>query len=227
MVITLTPEAHSRIAAAIADAETRTSGEIFCVLSRSVSSYRDVSLAWAAAAALILPLLLIPFGFGHGWLQGGWQAAHPTQAEAAVGQALAVYALMQGIVFLAVLLLTSIPTVRRWVTPRRVRAARVHRAAMEQFLAHGLHVTEARTGVLIFACASDHQVEVVADKAIHERVSEDVWIEVIQGLAAGLKRGDPAEGFVAAVDRCGAVLAEHFPPAALNRNEIADRLVIL
>lgn len=227
MVITLTPEAHDRIAAAIADAETRTSGEIFCVLSRSVSSYRDVSLAWAAAAALILPLALIPFGFGQGWLQGGWQAAHPTQAEAAVGQALAVYALMQGIVFLAVLLLTSIPTVRRWVTPRRVRAARVHRAAMEQFLAHGLHVTEARTGVLIFACASDHQVEVVADKAIHERVPEDVWIEVIQGLAAGLKRGDPAEGFVAAIDRCGAVLAEHFPPAALNRNEIADRLVIL
>ncbi len=54
---------HARISLAIAEAETRTSGEIFCVLAERVSSYRDISLGWAAAAALILPLALVPLGF--------------------------------------------------------------------------------------------------------------------------------------------------------------------
>ena len=58
MVIKLTPQVHSRIADAIAAAEQKTAGEIFCVLARQVSAYRDISLGWAAAAALLLPLLV-------------------------------------------------------------------------------------------------------------------------------------------------------------------------
>ena len=50
MVIKLAPDTYQRIAMAIAEAETRTSGEIFCVMAREVSSYPDVSLGWAAAA---------------------------------------------------------------------------------------------------------------------------------------------------------------------------------
>lgn len=76
MVIKLTPQVQSRIGDAIAAAEAKTSGEIFCVLARRVSSYRDISLGWAAAAALFLPLGLIPFGFDPAWIPGmgdGWQ----------------------------------------------------------------------------------------------------------------------------------------------------------
>ena len=39
MVIKLTPQVQSRISDAIAAAEARTSGEIFCVLARQVSSF--------------------------------------------------------------------------------------------------------------------------------------------------------------------------------------------
>ena len=230
MVMRVTDEARTRIAAAIAAAEARTSGEIFCVLARQVSSYRDVSLAWAAAAALVLPLGLIPLGFEAGWIPGfaaGWEAAHLAAQEASTGQTMAAYAVLQGAVFLAAYLITRLPTVNRWVTPRAVRRARTRSAALQQFLAHGLHVTEARTGVLIFAALSDHQVEVVADGGIHTRVDQTVWAEAVEALAQGLKQGDAAAGFEAAVARCGEVLAAHFPPAATNRNEVADRLVLI
>jgi len=225
-----TPEAHARIAAAIAAAEQTTSGEIFCVLARRVSSYRDVSFGWAAAAALLLPLGLIPLGFEPDWIPGltdSWEAAHLAARETTIGHALTAYALIQSAIFLAVFLLTSLPVVRRWVTPRSVRRARVHKAAMQQFLAHGLHVTEARTGVLLFASLADHQVEVIADEGIHSKVDQTIWADAVEALARGLKRRDPTAGFEAAVGLCGAVLAEHFPPSPRDRNEIEDKLVII
>lgn len=230
MVTDLTTTAHDRIAAAISAAEARTSGEIFCVLARRVSSYRDVSLGWAAAAALLLPLGLIPLGFDPAWIPGiadSWEAAHLAAREVSTGQALGAYAVIQAVVFLLVYLITRLPVVTRWVTPRAVRRARVRNAAMQQFLAHGLHVTEARTGVLIFAALADHQVEVVADEGIHARVDQEVWADAAEALVQGLKRGDPAAGFEAAVSLCGAVLADHFPPRPANPNEVADRLVII
>ena len=230
MVTDLTTTAHDRIAAAISAAEARTSGEIFCVLARRVSSYRDVSLGWAAAAALLLPLGLIPLGFDPAWIPGiadSWEAAHLAAREVSTGQALGAYAVIQAVVFLLVYLITRLPVVTRWVTPRAVRRARVRNAAMQQFLAHGLHVTEARTGVLIFAALADHQVEVVADEGIHARVDQEVWADAAEALVQGLKRGDPAAGFEAAVGLCGAVLADHFPPRPANPNEVADRLVII
>ncbi|MGV8955353.1 MAG: TPM domain-containing protein [Cypionkella sp.] len=230
MVIKLAPNMYETIAAAIAQAETRTSGEIFCVLSRQVSSYRDVSLGWAAAAALILPLGLIPLGMDPSWVPGladAWQASHLAFTDVAVAQNLSAYALIQAAIFVAVFLLTSIPSVRRRVTPRQVRQARVRKAALQQFLAHGLHVTEARTGVLLFACAADHQIEVIADQGIHAKVDADVWADAVQALAQGLRAGDPVAGFEAAIALCGDVLAEHFPPSALNRNEVADKLIVI
>ena len=230
MVIRNPAAAEARIAAAIAEAESRTSGEIFCVLAGSVSSYRDIAFAWAAAAALLLPLGLIPLGFEPGWLPGysrSWEAAHLAARDVTVGHAMGAYALIQAGVFTAVFLLASIPLVRRVITPRAIRRARVRKVALQQFLAHGLHVTEGRTGVLLFACLADHQVEVVADTGIYGVVEPEVWGDAAEALALGLKRDDPAAGFEAAIRLCGDVLAAHFPPSARNPNELHDRLVVI
>jgi len=227
-VIRAVPDTDRRVGDAIAAAETKTSGEIFCVLARRVSPWRDVSLAWAASAALILPLGLIPFGFDPAWLPGfgdGWQAAHVAAQDVAVGVAIGAYAMIQAMIFLVVFLLTSIPAVRRMATPRALRRDRVRQAALHQFLAHGLHVTEARTGVLIFAAMAERQVEVIADEGIHARVDDTVWADAVEAMLAGLRAGDPVAGFENAVALCGDVLAAHFPPGAENRNEVADKLV--
>ena len=228
--MTLSPDHHQRIADAIAAAETQTSGEIFCVLARSVSRFRDLVLAWAAAAALILPLVLIPLGFDPALVPGigdGWSAGHLAATPALVGTTLGAYALTQAAIFLIVVALGFIPAVRRLMVPRRVRRERVHRAAMQQFLAHGLHVTQDRTGVMIFASLDDRHAEVIADEAIHAKVDPVVWAEALDALRAGMKARDPGQGFEAAVQQVGAVLAEHFPPRPGNPNELADRLVVI
>lgn len=224
----LTPADHVRVSTAIRAVEARTSGEIFCVLAGRVSSYRDVSLGWAAAAALLVPLALIPLGFDAAWFPGvsdSWEAAHMAARDLTVGRALSVYAVVQAAVFIAVFLLTCIPALQRRLTPRGVRRARVRRAALQQFMAHGLHATQARTGVLIFAALADHQVEVVADAGIHALVDPDVWAQAVDVLTVAIREGRPADGFEAAVAVAGEVLARNFPPRARPIDELPNRVV--
>lgn len=228
--MSLTPEHHTRIAHAIATAETGTSGEIFCVLARSVSPYRDVLLGWAAGAALLLPMALIPLGLNPSWVPGlgeTWSAGHLAATPDLVGGTLAAYAVCQAAIFLIVLALGWFTPLRRLMIPRAIRRERVHRAAMQQFLAHGLHVTQDRTGVLIFACLEDRHAEVIADESIHAKVDPEVWADALDALRVGMKAGDPGQGFEDAVRMAGAVLAQHFPPRPGNPNELADRLVII
>jgi putative membrane protein len=46
-------------------------------------------------------------------------------------------------------------------------------------------------------------------------------------LLVEVRAGRPADGLVAAIERVGGVLAEHFPRSATDRNEIPDKLIEL
>lgn len=227
---TLTAENKARINAAIADAERKTSGEVLCIVAREVSDYREVPLAWAALVALVLPLLLIPFGFLPSEWTGrlnDWTAAHGIGVEEAAATAVVGYAAFQIALFLLTWLLVSVPAVRRALTPKALKVRRVREAALKQFLAKGIHETRERTGVLIFASLADQRVEVVADEGIYEKVDASVWTDAVKALVGEIKAGRTADGFVAAVGLVGAVLAEHFPPRTDNPNELPDQLVII
>ena len=193
----------TRVAAAIRAAEARTDGEIFCVIARHSSDYRLVPMAWAAAIALLAPLPLVTLTH--------WPAA-------------LIY-LCQLAVFVASALALSLPQVRFRIVPRRAKHERAHAEAMRQFFAQGLHKTEHRTGVLIFASTAERYAEIVADAGINDKVAPHVWDEAINALIAEIRAGRPAEGFLAAIEQCGAVLAAHFPPGALKRDELPDKLV--
>lgn len=49
----------------------------------------------------------------------------------------------------------------------------------------------------------------------------------MQALVAAVKDGRAADGMIAAVEQIGAVLTEHFPRSADDRNELPDRLILL
>lgn len=201
----ITDADKSRVSVAIQEAERRTAGEIFCVIARHSSDYRLVPVAWAAAVALFAPLPFLALT--------NWSAP--------------VVYLLQIIAFLLVAVTLSHPSLRFWIVPRQARHDRAHAEAMRQFYAQGIDKTEHRTGVLIFASAAERYVEVVADAGINERVSAEVWDDAVRALVAAVKDGRPADGFVAAIDRCGAVLAQHFPPGALKRDELPDKLLVI
>jgi putative membrane protein len=221
---------HVRVAEAVARAEDATSGEIVCILANEVSNYRETPLAWAAAAALIGTPLALWLGADPAWLtpwRSGWSAAHVSAVNAGLVGVLEAWALAQVVLFALVAGLVSIPPVRRVLTPPPLKTHRVHRAALQQFLATGLHLAAGRTGVVIFASRHDRRVEVLADDAIHAAVGDAVWTAAVKAVQEGMRRNDPAAGFVRAIDLCGAVLAEHFPAQGAKANALSDRLLEL
>ena len=194
---------RARISATIREAEAHTAGEIFCVIARHSSDYRLVPVAWAAALALVAPL---PFLYLTNW------------------SAPVVY-LLQIMAFLIAAAALSNAKIRFAIVPRRARHDRAHAEAMRQFFAQGIDKTEHRTGVLIFASTAERYVEVVADAGINDKVAPSIWDDAVGALVAAIKEGRPGDGFVAAIEQCGVVLAAHFPPGALKRDELADKLL--
>jgi len=192
-----------RIAEAIRAAEEKTAGEIFCVIARACGDYRLVPIAWAALAALITPLLLIYLT--------AWPAG--------------IIYLLQLAAFILIALVLSLPMIRFRIVPKRRMWGRAHAEAMHQFLAQGLHLTEHRTGVLIFASVAERYAEIIADNGINTKVSPEVWTDAIAAMISAIKDGRPGDGLVVAIDICGAELAKHFPPGTLNPDELPNKVV--
>jgi putative membrane protein len=192
-----------RIVEAIRAAETQTSGEIYCVIAHASSEYRLVPLAWAALIALLAPLPLIYSTY--------WPAA--------------VIYFLQLLIFAAVLIGLSHPRIRFRIVPSRTKRDRAHSEALRQFLAHGLQHTERRTGVLIFVSVAERYAEVVADAGINQKLEPKAWDDAVAALIAGIKRGHAADGFIDAINKCAAILARHFPPGAIDRDELPNAVI--
>jgi putative membrane protein len=221
---------HRKIETAVKAAEARTSGEIVCILSHEVSNYRETPLAWAAAAALLLPPLALFAGWRPGALLSAakdWTASQVGATDSLIAHSLESYAIIQVILFAITAAVVAIPPVRRLLTPTTLKRHRVHTAAMQQFLATGLHAAADRTGVVIFASQADRRVELLADDAIHAAVGDVAWNAAVKAVQDGMRKRDPATGFVNAINICGDALAEHFPSTGPHANALSDRLLEL
>jgi putative membrane protein len=227
----LSPSDRAALQEVVREAETRTAGEIYCVVAEESSDYGETPLAWAAGVALLAPILLLIAGlrFTIPDLFAGWSAAEVGAAgELAVQKALIGTIVLQGVLFAATALIVAIPSVRRALTPSGLKRNRVRRSAAEQFLAKNLHLTRERTGVLIFVSLGERMAEIIADEGIASQVEAEVWDNAMAALIEGLKRDEPAAGFAAAVGLCADVLAERFPPRdGDNPNELPDAVVVL
>jgi putative membrane protein len=227
----LSPEDLQTIETAVRDAEARTTGEIYCVVTPESSHYAETPIAWAAGVALLAPAILL-LGGVHVSLPdffSAWSADQVSQAiEMSVRRALIGTILLQGLLFAVTALIVEIPAVRRAMTPGRLKRHRVQRRAAEQFLAKNLHLTRERTGVLIFVSLGERMAEIIADEGIAGHVDAHVWDKAMAALTEGLRRGQPGAGFAAAVGLCGDVLAEKFPARdGDNPNELPDAVVVL
>ena len=221
------------VEAAVRAAETRTTGEIYCVVAEESSDYHATPLAWAAGVALLAPALLLVMGVHVTApdlkMFGGWTADQVEDVGEATARAALIGTLMlQAVLFLVTLIVVAIGPVRRALTPRGLKRDRVLQRAEEQFLAKNLHATRERTGVLIYVSAAERMAELIADETIHAQVDEAAWAAAMAALTAGLKRGEPAAGFAAAVGQCADILAERFPSRpGDNPNELPDAVVVL
>jgi putative membrane protein len=193
---------RQRIADAVRAAERRTSGEIVTVIAGTSGRYHSTALAWAAILALALPLPLFFTGLGP----------------------ITIYEIQVG-TFAVLALLLAGTRLRFLIAPAAEKEANAARVAREQFYANRLHLTGGRTGVLLFVSIGEHQVHILADKGIDDRLPPGSWDAIIADFVAEVKAGRVADGFVAAIAAIGAHLQQHFPAEREDLNELPDPLV--
>ncbi len=194
---------NRRIVEAIRAAEAKTSGK-----STASSRAPAASTTWCRSRGRHWSRFAVP-----------WSLIHFTKWPAGI-----IY-LVQLAAFIAAALALSLPMIRFRIVPKRRLHGRAHVVAMQQFLAQGIHLTEKRTGVLIFASVAERYAEIVADSGINAKVTPDAWAGAVAAMVSAIKAGRPGDGFVAAIELCGAQLARNFPPGELNPNELPDRVV--
>lgn len=201
----LSQEERQRISDAVRSVENRTSGEIVCVLAQSSSGATVIPLLIASLTALALPWLLV--------------ALTP----------MAVYRILalQIALFAGLLIFLSVPRVRSRLMPARMRREMGYRAAREQFVARGLERKQDRCAILIFVSLAERYARIIADDGIAARVPQSQWQAAVNALVEHVREDRVVEGFVAAIELCGAELTAHFPLQGEKREELPDRIYLI
>ena len=225
MVIQMSDADHDKVSAAIAAAEAKSNGEIVAVATPLSDAYHDVALHWA-----LVPLFAVlawaawrptALTWWYEFLLGGWTP------EPTLSQLLTLLMFFAALKFTVALLILKYMPLRLALTPGATKHRRVRRRAVTVFRAAAERRTEGRTGILIYLSMGERRAEIVADEAILKVTDEHTWGEAMAALLVEVRAGRPADGIVAAIERVGAVLAEHFPHSEGDVNEIPDKLIEL
>ena len=201
----LTELEAEQVAASIKKVEQGTDAELVVVLARRADSYSYIPTLWAALAALVSPgfAMIVPL-----WLE------------------LMDILLVQGAVFVFVVLILRIPVVLRRIIPSNVKRWRSENLARRAFLENNLHRTKDQTGVLLFVSETERYVEIIADRGINDRVEMEAWQSIVDSLTAAIRSGNHLDGFRTAVEACGELLRAHVPSTG-SKNELPNHLVLL
>jgi uncharacterized membrane protein len=98
------------------------------------------------------------------------------------------------------------------------------RAAREHFDRLGMAKTKQRNGVLIFISPRARTFAIIGDQGVHEKCGDAFWSAVSDAMSAEMKSGHLTDALVHAVERAGALLAEHFARLPGDQDELPDEL---
>lgn len=219
--IKLSDKDMEEIRAAVSRAESKTNGEIALALTAESDSYSFWELLSATYVAAAVFIMLLPFAGAifnfyerHFWSVRSWVLP-------------AFYGITTLATIVTAFFVMNIPALDRLIIPKSIQHRNVTSKAFEHFAKSGVYETAENSGILIFVSFLERQVRIIADSGIAKKIPQDLWNIIADDLAAGIKAGKTKEGFINAVEKCGELLAEHFPAKAENPNELPDGLVIL
>lgn len=97
------------------------------------------------------------------------------------------------------------------VTYRHTADALEH--ARKNFKSVGLHQHPDANAVLFVVAPKSRKFAVYGGDAIHARLGDEFWKQLVAGMAPYFAGGDPTAGLIFGIDRVGEQLRAHFPSA--------------
>ena len=199
-----TDSEKQRISQAVVAAESKTAGEIVPMIVTSSARYTEIELFGLIIGVFVG--MLVEWFAGDPWGSG-------------------YFNLWPVIGALIGFLLSRIPAVKRILAPKARMGEAIHAMALASFTEQGLHYTREHTGILILVSLLEHRVEVLADRGINAKVAANTWQEIVGILTSGLRSRQECDAFCRAIERCGEILAAHFPRQPDDIDELPNRLV--
>jgi putative membrane protein len=207
----LTAAEADAVNAEVGRAERSTGVEIVAVVALRASQYPQIPWKAFALGAALAALTLVALSV----LEPRWPGAASTLTDAVAILAAGAAAALATVV---------VPGFARlFLRPPRA-AFEAQRSAEIMFHRHRVHLTRARTGVLLQACVFERRLDVVADEGFAGRVTGDEWRRALARVTAPRTRDEAAAALVAGVRAIAALLAQKgFVAGSAESNELPDR----
>lgn len=87
--------------------------------------------------------------------------------------------------------------------------------------------TEHNSGVLIYVQTVDRHIEIIADRGINAKVEQRQWEAIAGRMQTEFRAQRYEAGVTEGMREITALLAQHFPPAGANPDELPNAPVIL
>ena len=99
--------------------------------------------------------------------------------------------------------------------------------AIELFGRLNIWDTEHNNGVLIYLLLADRDVEILADRGIHQHVGDDGWEQICRDMETLFRKAEFEAGVLQGIAEISAHLQKHFPQTGASRNEISNKPIII
>jgi uncharacterized membrane protein len=98
--------------------------------------------------------------------------------------------------------------------------------AKELFLQLGMAQTKERNATLIYIAFEDHQLAILGDEGIHQKVGQHYWEEEVATMIREFRSEHVVDGICNVVKDIGEALTQHFPyNSETDKNELPDEIV--
>lgn len=184
-----------RIADAVRNAESRTSGEIVPYFVYESDKYAVARWRGGAACAAIGTISLLALQM----MSTSWLPVEILEFSAII---VAAFLLGMGLV-------SFVPFLKRLMLSHGIMDHYVSRRASVAFLSEEVFKTRERTGILIFLSFFERRVVVLGDSGINAKVAQSDWQGIVDSMIDSIKQGRTADGLVSGIQRCGELLQRH------------------
>ena len=107
---------------------------------------------------------------------------------------------------------------------KEIRASSVVKEAQKVFVQLKMHKTKDRNAVLIFIVPALHQLAIIGDQGINEKVPEDFWVNGVKKMIDFFRNDQYIDGVIWGIHWVGDQLKIYFPSSNNNTNQLTDEI---
>ncbi len=208
-----TANEKEEIKAAVASLEKESSGELVLYYAKNSDDYVNANWKFSGILAFVFSMATIVLSYF--WLLPSYYTP------------MVIGSTIMGVMVIGYAIAFFFPYLRFAVTSNSIVSQRVLTKAKDMFLQEQVFNTIDRTGILIYISALEHQVVVIGDQGINEKINPTDWEHIVALVVNGIKSKQMTAGIIEAIDACKKLLLDNgFIIKPEDKNELHDAIRI-